>query len=142
MAISHFRMRHRVRSYLALALTCLLVFTGQAMAVARGMPLPVDQIVICSGSGPVMIRHGTDWAHDCSNASDRRMEGAQLGRSTLGIECFEFERNARLTRRCQLAPNLSRQQLIQHFDWGQLQLHASIFHSHRECPDAVVFVLQ
>lgn len=53
-------MRHRVRSYLALALTCLLVFTGQAMAVARGMPLPVDQIVICSGSGPVMIHVDAD----------------------------------------------------------------------------------
>lgn len=48
-------MKHRVRIYLALALSLMLVVTGQGMAVARGMRGPAGQMVICTGSGPVMV---------------------------------------------------------------------------------------
>jgi len=36
-------------------LALLLVATGQGVAIARGMPGPAGQMVICTGTGPVMI---------------------------------------------------------------------------------------
>ncbi|UYV36683.1 hypothetical protein N4R57_17045 [Rhodobacteraceae bacterium D3-12] len=43
------------RSYIALFLALMLAFTGQSMAVARGMPDATGQIVLCTGSGPLVI---------------------------------------------------------------------------------------
>ncbi|MEM7318819.1 MAG: hypothetical protein AAF408_07330 [Pseudomonadota bacterium] len=48
-------MLHRVRIPVAIALSLLVMLTGQAMAQARGMDMAVGQIVICSGTGPVII---------------------------------------------------------------------------------------
>ena len=54
----------------ALGLALLLVVTGQALAVARGAPLPAGQVELCTGSGPVMVlldSHGQpiDAPHYC-----------------------------------------------------------------------------
>ena len=53
-------MRRILHSYLAIALSLMLVFTGQSLAVARGMPGPSGQMVICTGQGPVMISVDAD----------------------------------------------------------------------------------
>lgn len=45
-----------------LTLCLLLVLTGQALAIARGAPLPVGQVELCTGSGPVMVSIGADGA--------------------------------------------------------------------------------
>lgn len=39
----------------AIGLILLLVGTGQALAIARGAPLPVGQIEPCAHMGPVMV---------------------------------------------------------------------------------------
>ena len=39
----------------ALALTALLVLTGQGLAVARGMAPATQSAELCTGSGPVMV---------------------------------------------------------------------------------------
>lgn len=43
------------RPLCALLLALVLAFTGQGMAVARGAPGPDGSMVICTGTGPVMI---------------------------------------------------------------------------------------
>ena len=43
------------RIFPSLVLSLALVLTGQSMAIARGMAPAADQIVICTGTGPVMI---------------------------------------------------------------------------------------
>lgn len=43
------------RTYLALFLALLLVLTGQSMAIARGFGGPAGEMVLCTGSGPVMV---------------------------------------------------------------------------------------
>lgn len=48
-------MKRALRLHCAVLLALLLVVTGQAAAVARGMPAAQGQITICSGTGPVMI---------------------------------------------------------------------------------------
>lgn len=48
-------MKPILRTYLAITLSLILVLTGQSMAVARGKPDPSGQMVICTGTGPVMI---------------------------------------------------------------------------------------
>ena len=48
-------MTKALRIYLAIVLAMMLAPTGQSMAVARGMPGASGQMVICTGSGPVMI---------------------------------------------------------------------------------------
>ena len=40
---------------LIMALTMILVFTGQSMAQARGMAPAADKMVICTGLGPKVI---------------------------------------------------------------------------------------
>lgn len=44
-----------LRIWNALLLSLLLAVTGQALAVARGAPLPAGQVQLCTGSGPVMV---------------------------------------------------------------------------------------
>lgn len=39
----------------ALILALLLAVTGQALAIARGAPLPAGLVQLCTGSGPVMV---------------------------------------------------------------------------------------
>lgn len=48
-------MRTHARTYLALALSLLVVVTGQAMAASRGMNAAVGQMVICTGTGPIVV---------------------------------------------------------------------------------------
>lgn len=48
-------MKSRLRPYLAICLAALLALTGQGIAVARGTPPPVGQMVICTGQSPVMV---------------------------------------------------------------------------------------
>lgn len=43
------------RTYTALTLVLLLVLTGQSMAVARGHTGVSGQMVLCTGTGPVMV---------------------------------------------------------------------------------------
>ena len=43
------------RSFLGALLAVLLAFTGQSMAVARGMPDAAGNIVLCTGTGPMMV---------------------------------------------------------------------------------------
>lgn len=43
------------RIFLNLVLSLSLVLTGQSMAMARGMSPAADQIVICTGSGPMVM---------------------------------------------------------------------------------------
>ena len=52
----------------------MLVVTSLSMAVARGAPGPAGQLVICTGSGPVMINvdaegQPTGAAHICPEAA-------------------------------------------------------------------------
>ncbi len=47
-------MKH-LRTYLALALSLTLVLTGSAMAQARTMTSPTGEIVLCTGTGPMVI---------------------------------------------------------------------------------------
>lgn len=63
-----------LRTYLALLLSLMLVVTSHSMAVARGMPGPAGQMVICTGTGPVMISVDEDGqptgpAHICPDAA-------------------------------------------------------------------------
>ena len=48
-------MTRNTRSFLGVFLALLLAFTGQSMAVARGMPDAAGNIVLCSGSGPMVV---------------------------------------------------------------------------------------
>lgn len=50
----------RLRSLLAIALSCVLVLTGGAMAAARGQAGPAGQMVICSGGAVVMVAMDAD----------------------------------------------------------------------------------
>ncbi|MFD1507881.1 hypothetical protein [Lacimonas salitolerans] len=40
---------------LSAVLVLVLALTGQSMAIARGMPGPAGQMVLCTGSGPVTV---------------------------------------------------------------------------------------
>ncbi|SEQ12101.1 hypothetical protein [Thalassovita taeanensis] len=44
-----------MRPFLALTLALMLALTGQAMAVARGMPPAAGGMVLCTGTGPVSV---------------------------------------------------------------------------------------
>jgi len=64
----------RLRQPLAILLVVVLVLTGHSMAIARGMPLPADQVELCTGSGPVMMAvdgdgNPTGPAHICPDFS-------------------------------------------------------------------------
>ena len=48
-------MKLNTRAYLAILLAALLALTGQSMAVARGASSPMGEIVLCTGTGPVMV---------------------------------------------------------------------------------------
>lgn len=48
-------MRRPFRIHAAIALTVLLILTGQGLAMARGSTGPVGQVVLCAGSGPVVV---------------------------------------------------------------------------------------
>ncbi|MFC6686432.1 hypothetical protein [Jhaorihella thermophila] len=48
-------MRPSFRIHFALALALLLVVTGQALAMARGNAGAAGQIVLCTGTGPVIV---------------------------------------------------------------------------------------
>lgn len=48
-------MKHLLRPLSGLCLAVLLIVTAQSVAVARGMPGPAGHMVLCTGSGPVMI---------------------------------------------------------------------------------------
>ncbi|MBR9843632.1 MAG: hypothetical protein GYB25_10750 [Rhodobacteraceae bacterium] len=65
---------NRLRQPLAILLVAVLVLTGHSMAIARGMPMPADQIELCTGSGPVMMAvdaegNPTGPAHICPDFS-------------------------------------------------------------------------
>lgn len=45
----------RIRIHVAVVLALLLVVTGQALAMARASTGPAGQVVICAGSGPVVV---------------------------------------------------------------------------------------
>jgi len=65
---------NRLRQPLAILLVAVLVLTGHSMAIARGMPMPADQIELCTGSGPVMMPvdaegNPTGAAHICPDFS-------------------------------------------------------------------------
>lgn len=53
-------MKALTRIYPALALSLMLVITGQSMAVARGMTSPTGTMVICTGTGPVVVPIDSD----------------------------------------------------------------------------------
>lgn len=62
------------RIFSAFALSLMLVVTSLSMAVARGAPGPAGQLVICTGSGPVMINvdsegQPTGAVHICPEAA-------------------------------------------------------------------------
>ena len=48
-------MKPTLRTYLAISLALMLALTGQSMAVARGSTGPAGQMVLCTGTGPVMV---------------------------------------------------------------------------------------
>lgn len=48
-------MKRAFRSYLGILLSVMLAFTGQSMAVARGMPGPAGEVVLCTGQGAVSV---------------------------------------------------------------------------------------
>ncbi|MDO6728714.1 hypothetical protein Q4577_01705 [Marinovum sp. 2_MG-2023] len=48
-------MQRFLRPFTGLFLALILGFTAQSMAVARGMSQPVDEIILCTGNGPVMM---------------------------------------------------------------------------------------
>lgn len=67
-------MKRWTRSFTALSLAFLLALTGQSMAVARGAPGPAGQMVICTGTGPIMVSVDesgapTGPAHICPEAA-------------------------------------------------------------------------
>lgn len=43
------------RTFLPYALSLLVIFTGQGLAASRGMDRAVGQMVLCTGSGPVVV---------------------------------------------------------------------------------------
>lgn len=49
------RMRPVVTRFLPYALSLLLVLTGQGLAMSRGMDNAVGQMVLCTGTGPVVV---------------------------------------------------------------------------------------
>jgi hypothetical protein len=53
-------MHSGLRTYLALALSLLLVLTGQTMALARSAAAPVGEMVLCTGTGPVTVQLDAD----------------------------------------------------------------------------------
>lgn len=53
-------MRRFARYPLQLLLVLALVVTGQALAQARGQAAAVGQMVICTGTGPVMVSVDTE----------------------------------------------------------------------------------
>ena len=48
-------MARNIRSYLGVFLALMLALTGQSMAVARGMPGAAGEIVLCTGTGPMVV---------------------------------------------------------------------------------------
>ncbi len=43
------------RTFLPYALSLMVILTGQGLAVSRGMERAVGQMVLCTGSGPVVV---------------------------------------------------------------------------------------
>ncbi|MEX0349094.1 MAG: hypothetical protein AB3N15_06675 [Paracoccaceae bacterium] len=48
-------MGNTARIYFALAVSALLALTGQGLAMSRGVSAAVGQMVICTGTGPVVV---------------------------------------------------------------------------------------
>ncbi|NOE18820.1 hypothetical protein GS634_11880 [Ruegeria atlantica] len=48
-------MRPVITRFLPYVLSLLLVLTGQGLAVSRGMDRAVGQMVLCTGTGPVVV---------------------------------------------------------------------------------------
>lgn len=48
-------MRAVIRPFLAFCLVMLLALTSQSMALARVAPDPSGQMVLCTGTGPIMV---------------------------------------------------------------------------------------
>ncbi|NVO57245.1 hypothetical protein HW561_15740 [Rhodobacteraceae bacterium B1Z28] len=48
-------MRPTLKKVLPFVLSLLLVLTGQAVAASRGMEQAVGQMVLCTGTGPVVV---------------------------------------------------------------------------------------
>ncbi|NOC84306.1 hypothetical protein [Ruegeria sp. HKCCD6428] len=48
-------MRPAITRFLPYVLSLLLVLTGQGLAVSRGMDRAVGQMVLCTGTGPVVV---------------------------------------------------------------------------------------
>ncbi|MFK7940687.1 MAG: hypothetical protein AB8B82_15000 [Roseovarius sp.] len=67
-------MKRVLRILSGLVLSLALVLTGQSMAMARGMAPAADEIVICTGHGPVILTVDADGnptapaqlCHDCA----------------------------------------------------------------------------
>ncbi|WP_254436197.1 hypothetical protein [Ruegeria arenilitoris] len=49
------RMKTVLNRFLPLALSLLVILTGQGVAASRGMDRAVGQMVLCTGSGPVVV---------------------------------------------------------------------------------------
>lgn len=49
------KMRAVIRTYLAVVMSLLVLLTGQGMAATRGMDAAVGHMVICTGTGPVVV---------------------------------------------------------------------------------------
>lgn len=49
-----------LRSLICLMLTLMLALTSQSMAVARGASAATDQMVLCTGTGPVAVYMDAD----------------------------------------------------------------------------------
>ena len=65
-------MRSVFKQNLALAISLLVILTGQGVAVSRGMDRAVGQMVLCTGTGPVVVYmdedgHPTKAPHYCTD---------------------------------------------------------------------------
>lgn len=48
-------MNRRLRPYLALLMAAVVALTGHSMAVARGASAPSGEMVLCTGTGPLVV---------------------------------------------------------------------------------------
>ncbi|WP_300072137.1 hypothetical protein [uncultured Ruegeria sp.] len=55
LAYTRVRMKAAVNRVLPLILSLLVILTGQGVAASRGMDNAVGQMVLCTGSGPVVV---------------------------------------------------------------------------------------
>ncbi len=92
-------MTHRLSTFISATLMALLVLTGSALAMARGAGHVAGQMVICTGTGPVMVYLGelgqpTDPPVYCPDAVVSMIEDAVVSdlprpqRNASGQECF------------------------------------------------------